>query len=87
MRSGIDLRLETAQMVIGACMVLNNIALEFNEPNFVDTGENEDGDGVDDLDPEVPDPSEAASKDAGEAHREELLRHFQGIPPAPRRQH
>ena len=62
-------------MVIVACLVLNNLALMFNDPDFA--AEEETDDGRDDLDPEVPNPSEAASKAAGEAHREQLLRYFQ----------
>ena len=71
-------------MVIVACLVLNNMALMFGDPEF-DERETLPGvpeDGVDDLAPEVPQPSEAEAKAAGEAYRESLLRFFQGIPPA-----
>ena len=69
-------------MLIVACLVLNNLAVMFGDPEFAkDTqpGGDTEGydDGVDDLAPEVPEPSEARSKAAGEAHRESLLRYFQ----------
>ena len=66
------------------------MALKFGDPQF---DEDEDGvagqppqDGIDDLEPEADDPTEAESKDAGEAYRESLLHFFQGVPPMPRRQ-
>ena len=72
------------QMVIIACLVLNNMALMFGDPEFEEEtlpGEPNEGepneDGVDDLGPEVPDPSEAEARAAGEAYRESLLRFFQ----------
>ena len=68
-------------MVIIACLVLNNMALMFGDPEFAEEAQagepDENRDGVDDLEPEVPDPSEAASRAAGEAYRESLLRYFQ----------
>ena len=64
-------------MIIVACLVLNNMALMFGDPEFVEPGDPDDDDSLDDLAPEVLDPSEATGRAAGEAHREELLRHFQ----------
>ena len=66
-------------MVIIGCLVLNNMALMFGDPEFAEdnrAGEPRE-DGVDDLAPELPDPSEAESRAAGEAYRESLLRFFQ----------
>ena len=76
---GIDARLETAQMIICGCLVLNNMAQMFGDPEFEDEsgGALVDDDGVDDLPAEVPDLSEAGSREAGVAHREKLLRYFQ----------
>ena len=67
------------QMVIIGCLVLNNMALMFGDPEFAKEtvpGAPEE-DGVDDLGPELPDPSEAVARAAGEAYRESLLRFFQ----------
>ena len=62
-------------MVIIACLVLNNMALLFGDPPFANEEPTEE-EGAD-LDPEVPNPSEAGSRAAGEAHRESLLRFFE----------
>ena len=64
------------QMVIIACLVLNNLALAFGDPEFADEPIEPQEDGLDDLGPEVPHPSEAEAKAAGEAYRESLLRFF-----------
>ena len=65
-------------MVIIGCFVLNNMALMFGDPEFAEEtlagGPREDG--ADDLGPEVPNPSEAEDRAAGEAYRESLLRFF-----------
>ena len=65
-------------MVIIGCLVLNNMALMFGDPEFANETlpGTPNADGADDLAPEVPLPSEVESRAAGEAYRESLLRFF-----------